>query len=303
MRRLRGPVHVPGHCPQRGRPSRQRRQRPGVGPRRRAPGDRQDRLVGQRSPAAAPDAGGPPGRWSEGGGVRGAEARWSGADRGPGAGLQRRRLLAAERAGAGSQLPDLRAGGGAGKVLRHHAGADQRPDRRGHGHQPRALRDLRGRGGRREDVAGGGDAAYAAGVAGPGAGAVRDSHQPARRAREAGRQAWWARRRSTPTSPPASTTCSSSTTGYTPLERTITATSGVDETLDLDLVRVPTSFPFGVAGWAAIGAGVAMAGGGMYFLSKDGDEVSCTMESQMDQRGRTAPRCTTPSCSAPRCWG
>jgi hypothetical protein len=72
--------------------------------------------------------------------------------------------------------------------------------------------------------------------------------------------------------------------GYTPLERTITATSGVDETLDLDLVRVPTSFPFGVAGWAAIGAGVAMAGGGMYFLSKDGDEVTCTM-SQMDPEG------------------
>jgi hypothetical protein len=66
--------------------------------------------------------------------------------------------------------------------------------------------------------------------------------------------------------------------GYTPLERTITATSGVDETLDLDLVRVPTSFPFGVAGWAAIGAGVALAGGGLYFLSKDGDEVSCSKE-------------------------
>jgi hypothetical protein len=63
--------------------------------------------------------------------------------------------------------------------------------------------------------------------------------------------------------------------GYTPLERTISATSGVDETLDLDLVRVPTSFPFGAAGWAAIGAGVALAGGGLYFLSKDGEEVSC----------------------------
>jgi hypothetical protein len=66
--------------------------------------------------------------------------------------------------------------------------------------------------------------------------------------------------------------------GYTPLERTITATSGVDETLDLDLVRVPTSFPYGVAGWAAIGAGVALAGGGLYFLKKDGEEVSCTKE-------------------------
>jgi PEGA domain len=66
--------------------------------------------------------------------------------------------------------------------------------------------------------------------------------------------------------------------GWSPLERTITATSGVDETLDLQLVRPADSFPFGVAGWAAIGAGVALAGGGMYFLSKDGDQVSCTKD-------------------------
>ena len=78
--------------------------------------------------------------------------------------------------------------------------------------------------------------------------------------------------------------------GYTPLERTITATSGVDETLDLDLVRVPTSFPFGAAGWAAIGAGVALAGGGLYFLSKDGDEVSCTEPSGEGQRRGDCPQ-------------
>jgi hypothetical protein len=78
--------------------------------------------------------------------------------------------------------------------------------------------------------------------------------------------------------------------GFNQLERTITATSGVDETLDLDLVRVPTSFPFGVAGWAAIGAGVALAGGGLYFLSKDGDEVSCSEDVRnMDLDKRDCP--------------
>ena len=64
----------------------------------------------------------------------------------------------------------------------------------------------------------------------------------------------------------------------------------MDETLDLDLVRLPSSFPFGVAGWAAIGAGVALAGGGLYFLSKDGDEVSCTPEIKaMDSDGKDCP--------------
>ena len=72
--------------------------------------------------------------------------------------------------------------------------------------------------------------------------------------------------------------------GFSPLERTFSVTSGVDETLDLDLVRLPTQFPFGVAGWTAIGAGVAMAAGGLYFLSRDGDEVSCT-KTQMDLDG------------------
>jgi hypothetical protein len=78
--------------------------------------------------------------------------------------------------------------------------------------------------------------------------------------------------------------------GWSPLERTITATSGVDETLDLQLVRPADSFPFGVAGWAAVGAGVALAGGGLYFLSKDGDEVSCTPEVKaMDSDGKDCP--------------
>jgi hypothetical protein len=64
--------------------------------------------------------------------------------------------------------------------------------------------------------------------------------------------------------------------GFSPLERSFVATSGVDETLDLDLVRLPTTFPFRAAGWAAIGAGVALAAGGIYVLSMDGNEVKCS---------------------------
>jgi hypothetical protein len=63
--------------------------------------------------------------------------------------------------------------------------------------------------------------------------------------------------------------------GFSPLERRFVATSGVDETLDLDLVRLPTTFPFRTAGWTAIGAGVALAAGGLYVLSMDGNEVNC----------------------------
>jgi hypothetical protein len=63
--------------------------------------------------------------------------------------------------------------------------------------------------------------------------------------------------------------------GFSPLERSFVATRGVDETLDMELVRLPTKFPFRAAGWAAIGAGVALAAGGLYMLSMDGNEVSC----------------------------
>lgn len=65
--------------------------------------------------------------------------------------------------------------------------------------------------------------------------------------------------------------------GYSPLDRELVVTSGVDETLDLDLVRLPTDFPFRALGWSAIGAGVALAASGIYVLSMDGDEVACGM--------------------------
>jgi hypothetical protein len=64
--------------------------------------------------------------------------------------------------------------------------------------------------------------------------------------------------------------------GFFPLERSFTVTSGVDETLDLDLVRLPSPFPFRAAGWSALAAGTVLAAGGVYLLRLDGQEVACS---------------------------
>jgi hypothetical protein len=50
----------------------------------------------------------------------------------------------------------------------------------------------------------------------------------------------------------------------------------VDEALDLDLVQLPTKFPFRAAGWTAVATGVALAAGGIYLLGLHGSEVSCS---------------------------
>lgn len=64
--------------------------------------------------------------------------------------------------------------------------------------------------------------------------------------------------------------------GYSPLRRTFSVTRGVDEVLDLDLVQLPTKFPFRAAGWTAVATGVALAAGGIYLLGLHGSEVGCT---------------------------
>ncbi|HVR60617.1 MAG TPA: PEGA domain-containing protein [Polyangia bacterium] len=63
--------------------------------------------------------------------------------------------------------------------------------------------------------------------------------------------------------------------GYDPLERTFIAVSGVDETLDLDLVRLPTKFPYRAAGWTSLVIGAALIVGGIWALSLDGKEIAC----------------------------
>jgi len=73
--------------------------------------------------------------------------------------------------------------------------------------------------------------------------------------------------------------------GYDPLERTVTAVSGVDETLDLEMVRLPMKFPFRRAGWAALAVGAAALIAGIWAMSADGDEIACAGD-QRDTRGR-----------------
>jgi hypothetical protein len=63
--------------------------------------------------------------------------------------------------------------------------------------------------------------------------------------------------------------------GYDGLERTVTAVNGVDETLDLDLVVVPTKFPLRAMGWLAVAVGVAALAGSVWAESIDGSEIAC----------------------------
>ncbi|HET6284713.1 MAG TPA: PEGA domain-containing protein [Polyangia bacterium] len=63
--------------------------------------------------------------------------------------------------------------------------------------------------------------------------------------------------------------------GYSPMERTFTAVSSVDEVLDLDLVRVPSRFPYRTAGWIAIATGAALVAAGLWAVAIDGDEIAC----------------------------
>lgn len=68
--------------------------------------------------------------------------------------------------------------------------------------------------------------------------------------------------------------------GYDALERTITAVSGVDETLDLDLVPLPTKFPYRAAGATALAVGALALAGGVWALVTDGKQVACGADEQ-----------------------
>jgi hypothetical protein len=72
--------------------------------------------------------------------------------------------------------------------------------------------------------------------------------------------------------------------GYDPLERTVTAVGGVDETLDLEMVRLPMKFPFRQAGWAALAVGAAALIAGVWAMSADGQEIACANDLR-DDRG------------------
>jgi hypothetical protein len=63
--------------------------------------------------------------------------------------------------------------------------------------------------------------------------------------------------------------------GYDVLERTITAVSGVDETLELELTVQPSKLPLRAMGWGALAVGVLAIAGGAWAESADGKELAC----------------------------
>jgi hypothetical protein len=63
--------------------------------------------------------------------------------------------------------------------------------------------------------------------------------------------------------------------GYDPLERTVRAVNGVDETLDLDLVVLPSKLPLRTLGFSAVVVGAAAIAGAVWAESIDGEELAC----------------------------
>lgn len=75
-----------------------------------------------------------------------------------------------------------------------------------------------------------------------------------------------------------------SRSGHRELTREVTVVPGVDHAVELDLVRVPSAFPYKVAGWASAATGVAVFVTGVVLMTRHGDELSCA-ESEKDRQG------------------
>jgi hypothetical protein len=63
--------------------------------------------------------------------------------------------------------------------------------------------------------------------------------------------------------------------GHEALNRTFIVVSGVDETLDFDLVEEPSSFPYRGVGWSALAAGALTIAAGVVALAIDGQQIAC----------------------------
>jgi hypothetical protein len=69
------------------------------------------------------------------------------------------------------------------------------------------------------------------------------------------------------------------------LSRAFTVVSGVDEAMDLELVAIPSKFPFRKAGWGSLGGGAALLLTGILTMALDNHEIACSAE-QKDGNGR-----------------
>jgi hypothetical protein len=68
--------------------------------------------------------------------------------------------------------------------------------------------------------------------------------------------------------------------GHEPTARTFTVVSGVDESLDLDLVAIPSTFPYRAVGWTAVGVGAALLVAGIVTMTLDNQEIGCSADEQ-----------------------
>jgi len=68
--------------------------------------------------------------------------------------------------------------------------------------------------------------------------------------------------------------------GHEPMARSFTLVSGVDESLDLDLVAVPSTFPYRAVGWSAVGTGAALLVAGIVTMTLDNKQIGCSADEQ-----------------------
>ena len=72
--------------------------------------------------------------------------------------------------------------------------------------------------------------------------------------------------------------------GHDSLSRAFTVVSGVDEAMDLDLVAIPSKFPYRWAGWGGVAGGAVLLLTGILTMTADNHEVGCTTD-QKDVSG------------------
>lgn len=63
--------------------------------------------------------------------------------------------------------------------------------------------------------------------------------------------------------------------GFEPIERTFNAIAGIDETLSLEMLSRPSSFPLATMGYASLAAGVASLAAGAWALHVNERQVAC----------------------------
>jgi len=72
--------------------------------------------------------------------------------------------------------------------------------------------------------------------------------------------------------------------GYNRVERSFTVVSGVDETLNLEMLKPPSQFNYRAWGWTAIAGGAVLMAAAIYAGAVDGKLLSCS-ESERDKNG------------------